>query len=76
MKNGGYNVFPEAMEPIDLDHLRSAMRVIDNYLRYMAERTDFAINSIRELPKVTPADAGKVLTVNGKGEWEAASPQE
>ena len=76
MKNGGYNVFPEAMEPIDLDHLKSAVRVVENYLRYMAERTDFAINSIRELPKVTPADAGKVLAVNDKGEWEAASPQE
>ena len=60
------------MEPIDLDHLRSAVRVIEGYLRYACERTDFAISSIRELPKVTPADAGKTLVVNDKGEWELA----
>ena len=73
--NGGYGVFPEALKPLD-DNLRRAVRQLEEYTRYMCERADFAIGAIRQLPKVSASDAGKVLAVNDKGEWVAIDPSE
>ena len=40
------DVYPEALNPVETRDTREARRQLESYLRYVCERSDFAIRSI------------------------------
>ena len=38
-------VFPEEMNPLNIDDVRGSLRTIEDYIRYMTERMEFANTS-------------------------------
>ena len=40
------NVYPESLNPVDTRNLREAVRQLESYIRYMCERSDFAITTV------------------------------
>lgn len=43
------NTFPETLDKIDYTNLKSAVQQIEAYMRYMCERTDFAIANVTKV---------------------------
>lgn len=43
------NVFPEKLDKINYDNLKSAVQQIEAYMRYMCERTDFAVTNVTKV---------------------------
>jgi acetylornithine deacetylase/succinyl-diaminopimelate desuccinylase-like protein len=43
------SVFPENMNPIDLDNTKQALSTIESYLRYMRERIEYTITILTKL---------------------------
>lgn len=43
------NVFPEKMNKISYDNLKVSVQQIEAYLRYMCERTEYAVNNITKV---------------------------
>jgi len=38
--------FPEGMERLNVDDVKESLRVVENYIGYMCERTDFAMRNM------------------------------
>lgn len=51
-------VFPEKMNQVDLNNLKEAVKVMEAYMRYMCERTEYAVNNVSK----TAAKAGNIGT--------------
>lgn len=50
--------FPESMDKLDVDDPANALRVVENYIGYMCERTDFAMRNMSR--NVTAAGVSNV----------------
>lgn len=51
-------VFPEKMNKVDFNNLKDAVKVMESYMRYMCERTEYAVNNVSK----TAAKAGNIGT--------------
>lgn len=57
-------VFPESMDKLNLDDSRGSLAIIENYIRYMAERTEFAVRNTTRVASgtsVSLAELGGLL---------------
>ena len=43
------NTFPEKLDKINYDDLKSGVQQLESYIRYMCERTDFAVANITKV---------------------------
>ena len=51
-------VFPEKMNKVDFNNLKDAVKVMEAYMRYMCERTEYAVNNVSKVA----AKAGNIGT--------------
>ena len=43
------NVFPERLDKVNYDNLKGAVQQLEAYIRYMCERTDFAVTNVTKV---------------------------
>lgn len=52
------SVFPESMDKLDSDNVGGSFSILENYIRYMQERVEFAIrNTTRQVEKTGTSSA-------------------
>ena len=56
------SVFPEGLKKVDTENLKSGVRALESYIRYMCERVEFSVGKVaRDASSVTDAE-GRLLT--------------
>lgn len=67
-------VYPESFNQLDLSNLRKAVAQIDNYIRYMCERSDYAITTMGKSNGTSVAEITERLS-RAEGTLQSISSQ-
>lgn len=67
-------VYPESFNQLDLSNLRKAVAQIDNYIRYMCERSDYAITTMGKSNGTSVAEITERLS-HAEGTLQSISSQ-
>ncbi len=66
-------VFPESMDRLDVKNSAAALSVIENYIRYMCERTEFAVTGVtRNVSAAGVSSAEIYILLQAQGQTLAA----